>query len=56
MGPRARFSQDSKLLGRISGNMILFLFSKQSRLVARNSAVILIFIPFTTYEKISFPE
>ena len=33
--------------------MILFVFSKRRRLVARNSAVILIFIPFTTYEKIS---
>ena len=56
MGPGARFSQDSKLWGRISGDMILSLFSKQSRLVARNSAVILIFIPFTTNEKISFTE
>ena len=48
LGPGARFSKVPKLYGRSSVDMILFVFSKRRRLVARNSAVILIFIPFTT--------
>ena len=49
--PGARFSKVPKLFGRISGDIILFLSSKRRRLEARNLAVILIFIPFTTYQK-----
>ena len=50
--PGARFSKVPKLLGRISGDIS----SKGRRLEARNFAVILIFILFTTYEKTSFTE
>ena len=52
----ACFSKVPKLFGRISGAIILFVSSKRRRLEARNFAVILIFIPFTTYEKTSFTE
>ena len=55
-GPGARFSKVPKLFGRISGDIFLFVSSKRRRLEARNFAVILIFIPFTTYEKTSFTE
>ena len=55
-GPRACFSKVPKLFGRISGAIILFASSKRRRLEARNFAVILIFIPFTIYEKTSFTE
>ena len=44
------------LFGHISGRIILFVCSKRRRLEARNFAVILIYIPFTTYEKNSFTE
>ena len=54
--PGARFSKVPKLFGRISGDIILFVSSKQRRLEARNFAVILIFNPFTTYEKTSFSK
>jgi len=54
--PGACFSKVSKLLGRISGDIILFVSSKRRRFEARNFAVILIFTPFTTYEKTSFTE
>ena len=54
--PGACFSKVPKLFGRISGDTILFVSSKRRRLEARNFAVILIFIPFTTYEKTSFTE
>ena len=54
--PGACFSKVPKLFGRISGDIILFVSSKRRRLEARNLAVILIFIPFTTYEKTSFTE
>ena len=47
--PGACFSKVSKLFGRISGDIILFVSSKRRRLEARNFAVIFIFIPFTTY-------
>ena len=53
-GPVSRKSR--KLFGRISGDIILFVSSKRGRLETRNFAVIFIFIPFTTYEKISFTE
>ena len=43
-----------KLFGRISSDIIVS--SKGRRLGARNWAVILVFIPFTTYENISFLE
>ena len=56
LGSGDRFSKVPKLYGRISGDMILFVFSKRRRLVARNSAVILIFTPFRAYEEISFTE
>jgi len=52
----ARFSKVPKLFGRISGYIILFVSSERRRLEARNFAFILIFIPFTTYEKTGFPE
>ena len=52
----ARFSKVPKLFGRISGDIILFVSSKRRRPEARNFAVIFIFIPFTTYVKISFAE
>ena len=55
-GPGACFSKVPKLFGRISGDIILFVSSKRRRLEARNFAVIFIFIPFTTCEKISFTE
>ena len=55
-GSGARFSKDPTLFGRISGDIILFVSSKRRRLEAGNFAVILIFIPFTTYEKTSFTE
>ena len=56
--PGARFSKVPKLFERISGDIILFVYSKRRRLEARNFAVIFvfIFIPFTTYEKTSFAE
>ena len=50
--PGACFSKVPKRFGRISGDIILFVFSKRRHLEARKKfAVILIFIPFTTYEK-----
>ena len=52
--PGARLSKVPKLFGRISGDIILFVSSKRRCLKARNFAVILIFIPFTAYEKTSF--
>ena len=55
-GPGTRFSNVPKLFGCISGNIILFVSSKRRHLEARNIPVILIFIPFTTYEKTSFTE
>ena len=50
------FSEVPKPFGRISGDIILFESPKQGRLEARNFEVILIFIPFTIYEKINFTE
>ena len=52
----ARFSKVPHIFGRISGDIYLFVSSKRRRLEARNFAIILIFIPFTTYEKTSFTE
>ena len=52
----ARFLKAPKLFWHISGDIILFVSSKRRRLKARNFAVILIFIPFTTYEKTSLTE
>ena len=52
----ACFSNVPKLFGRICGDIILFVSSKQRCLEARNFAVIFIFIRFTTYEKTSFTE
>ena len=52
----ARFSKVPILFGHVSGDIILFVSSKRRRLETRNFAVILIFIPFTTYEKTSFTE
>ena len=49
--PPARFSNVPKLFGRISGDIVLFVSSKRRRLKAWNFAVILIFLPFATYEK-----
>ena len=54
--PGARFSKVPKLFGRISDDLILFVSSKWRRLEARNFAVILIVIPFTSHEKNSFTE
>ena len=55
-GPGARFSKVPRLFGRISGDIILFVSSKRRCTEARNFADILIFISYTTYEKISFTE
>ena len=52
----AGFSKVPKLFGRNSGDMILFVSSKPRRLQPRNFAVILIFTPFTSYQKTSFTE
>ena len=52
----ARFSKVPKCFGRISGDIILFVSSKQRRLEAVNIADILIFILFTTCEKTNFTE
>ena len=54
--PGARFSKVPKLFGHISGRINLFVCSKRRRLKARNFAVMLIYIPFTTYEKNNFTE
>ena len=54
--PGARFSKVPKLFGRISSYIIHFVSSKRKHLEARNFAFILIFIPFTTYEKTGFTE
>ena len=54
--PGARFSKVPKLFGHISGDIILFVSSKRRRLEARKFAFILIFIPFTKYEKNGFTE
>ena len=54
--PRTRFSKVPKAFGRISGDVIVFVFSKRGCLEAPNFAVILIFIPFITYEMTSFTE
>ena len=56
LGAGACFSKVPKLFGPISGDIILFVSSKRRRLEPRNFAVIFIFIPFTTCEKISFTE
>ena len=55
-GSGACFSKIPKLFGRISGDTILFVSSKQRRLEERNFEIIFVFIPFTTYEKTSFTE
>ena len=52
-GSGACFSKVPKLFGRISGDTILFVSSKQRRLEERNFEVIFVFIPFTTYETTS---
>ena len=54
--PGARFLKVPRLFGRISGDIILFVSSKRRCPEARNFADILIFISYTTYEKISFTE
>ena len=54
--PETHFSKVPKLSGHVSGDIILFVPSKRRRLEARNFAVILIFIPFTTYERTSFTK
>ena len=56
MVPGTRFSKVPKLFGHISGDIILFVSSKRRRLEAGNFAFILIFIPFTQYEKNGFTE
>ena len=56
LGPGTRFMKAPSIFRRISGDVILFVSSKRRCLEARNFAVILIFIPFTTYEKTSFTE
>ena len=47
----AHFAKAPKLFGRIMGAL-----SQRERIEARNFAVILILVPFTTYEKTSFTE
>ena len=51
--PGARFSKVPALFGRISGYIVS---SKPRCLEARNFALILILIPFTTYENPNFAE
>ena len=46
----------SRKTRNFSGDIILFVSSKGRFSVSRNSAVILIFIPFTTYKNTSFTE
>ena len=55
-GHGVRFSKVPKLFGCSSGDMIIFVSLKRRRLEARNFAVILIFILFTTYQKTGFKE
>ena len=50
LGPVSRNSLN------FSGDIIFLLSSKRRCSASRNFAVILIFIPFTTYEKTSFTE
>ena len=45
-----------KLLGLISGDIILFVSAQQRRIEARNCVVVFIFIPFSPYEKSIFIE
>ena len=52
--PGAHFSKVPKIFGRISGDIVFFVSSKRRRLNPRNFAVILIFLPLTTYENTSF--
>ena len=54
--PGACFSTVPKLFGRISGDKILFVSSRRMLLKARKLPIILISIPFTTYEETSFTE
>ena len=54
LGPVSRKPRNFN--GRISGHIIFYVSSKRRGLEARNFAVILIFIPFTIYEKTSFNE
>ena len=54
--PGARFSEVPKLFKRISGDIVFFVSSKRRRPEARNFAVRIIFIPFTTYEETSLKE
>ena len=56
LGPGARFSKVPRLFGRIAGDLVLFVINVPRRLEIRNFAPILIFISFTTYEKIRFKE
>ena len=53
-GRGARFSKVPKLFGDIK--LILFVSSNRRCSVSRNLAVVLIFIPFTTYGKTSFTK
>ena len=50
LGPVSRKTRN------LSGEVILFVSSKRKCSVSQNFAVILIFIPFTTYKKTSFTE
>ena len=54
--PGAPYSKVPRLFGRISVDTILFVSSKRRRLESRNFTIILAFVPFTTYKKISFLE
>lgn len=54
MGPVSWKSRN--FFGTVSGDIILFVSPRQTRLEAWNFAVIFILIPFTTCEKISFTE
>ena len=48
----ACFSKVPKLVGRISGDLILFVSLKRKRLGARNFAVMLIFIPASQNKRV----
>ena len=56
MGHGTRFSKVPKIIGRVSGDIILFASSKRRRLETRNPAAFFSCFPFTTYEKTNFAK
>ena len=56
MWPVAHFLKVLKLFGSIFSEIILFVSSEPRHLEAWNFTVVLIFIPFTAYQRTSFTE